>query len=708
MEADCLKLRLGSSQEEECDTLNKRPIEQLSGLVESTTKTPRKRNRNRVSLSPAPAKGIDLSPKLASDTSSKENTNDTNGGGDDDSSDDEVEFLLTIQPMSPKKPILTSQQTLTSTNGRNDESQKQKLVETQHPEDPSSEDNKASASIPQQQDLNKEHTETSVEGFSAGITDSPQRQDSSADVTDAPAAATSSGIGAAPFTERSSAYLQSLAEICHAILWDRRWRVQPQNRRLFAWEHGEDMSAVTILSRCYEPLPQAIVKPCSCLCCNTKKVEQGNPMAYSSNNDESEPSLPGISDETSTDRSLNLYCRLFSRKGPWFRMDDLMKYYTPKRFSSAEKQEEESTNSAATSNVKLSNPPNSPSKFFLPRSRQQASTTKSHKQPGSSTFDNRIDWALVERQVQSLSLLVDDLQQLFRMGLIRSFRDEEECGKSVGAVQKYGLLRMEEQQAILSKLGGSNSKRKSIGQGRISPRGSSSSTPIHENRIWKQMSQQQSISCLRKGDESGKLRLLPVTHHVDAVLINSLSSSIVLKASRQDYLPSAVFRTVMAKVKGLLEQTLAEHKSFLAMLGGGTSVTCFRLREAPVKTLRRVCRLYLCATNGPGDMRGDGSNGWRSVVERQNIREHPVSTRTVLPPGAHTWHHVSYPGRDYRFKLTSCQFIRAHIPCYVAEHPVEHVESSPLATEHIFSSIESLHIWEHCVELRANVDYLLE
>ena len=39
------------------------------------------------------------------------------------------------------------------------------------------------------------------------------------------AATTSSSNTTVPFSCRSSAYLQSLAEICHALLWDRRWRI---------------------------------------------------------------------------------------------------------------------------------------------------------------------------------------------------------------------------------------------------------------------------------------------------------------------------------------------------------------------------------------------------------------------------------------------------------------------------------------------------
>jgi hypothetical protein len=107
---------------------------------------------------------------------------------------------------------------------------------------------------------------------------------------------------------------------------------------------------------------------------------------------------------------------------------------------------------------------------------------------------------------------------------------------------------------------------------------------------------------------------------------------------------------------------------------------CFRLREAPLLTLQRCARLYLCATSGPGEMRGNGSNGWKSL---QNIEANPPLARMIPPPGLQSWNQVSYPSLMHRFGVTSSSFIDAY-NCL----PVEELEgSASLSVDQVFVSM---------------------
>jgi hypothetical protein len=684
---------------------------------------------NRVTLSPNSA-SQKLSHKLASDKKhwvatnkehapSKAACNDNN---DDD--DNEVEILLTILPPSPKRRVHSLHQAF------NDASSRQ---ESPNSSDESSIDNVPIAalrdtkpeSLIEESELKwveqkrveepPQHKEETEPMSDPPVHSMPERFDDGSDQDGATiplSPATGSSEFQSPiYSERSSAYIQSLAEICHAILWDCRWRVGPQQQRLFAWERGEDLSAVHALSRCFEPLPQPKRPICTCLLCRDSKPESreslkdaapviGNLETTESPETNGLPPFPGISIDTANDRSLNLYARLFSRKGPWFRIDDIFKYYSPKEKPSDLHQSTEQTWPTASANL-----PNSPSKFFNPGStwnRRAQSSSVTDK-----TVENLIDLQLVERHLDCLELLVEDLQRLHQMGLIRSFRDEKECGKTVGEAQKYGLLRMEERGAILSKLGGSNKHKASL-NGKTAPKGHGGTA--NENRIWKQMCQQQSLFFLVQGQERGSI--LPVSKHVDDAVVWSFATSIVLKSSRVDFIPAALLRSATVTVKEAVFRLLTvQHSSSFKCNGGGISATCIRLREPPTHTLRRFCRLFLCATSGPGDMRGDGSNGWRSVAEHfyhPSLEQGGVRTRVVQRPGAHSWHHVSYPGRNYRFKLIPCHFLRAHQPLMISQDGGSDNSRTIFPQVQVFSSIESFHVWEQCVELRSVADYLIE
>jgi hypothetical protein len=448
------------------------------------------------------------------------------------------------------------------------------------------------------------------------------------------------------YTLTSSAYMQNLAEICNTITQDRRWRIGASLQPLFQWESGQDLSAVTLLSRRFQPTnrPEKKVFQCTCLLCRDRKgkdpeqdtdteiEKQVSPEEIFSNDD---------SDEEE-ERCLYLYCRLFYRKGPWFRLDDIYsKYYAPKNKLTSSEQPAQEQGEAETKE-----PPNaSKENFFQPHLNGNHAKRKS--------LDSNIDLELLEQHIERMTQLLSDMVRLRSTGLIRSFSGEEECGKTVGVT----LITAEERASVLSKLGGDKKLR-----------------GTNENEIWKQMSQQRSIfarSSLGSGTEQS---VLPVLKHVDEVLLDRLSRTIVQACSRTDYIPAPIMRLQSAVVKDAFRSAVSKLSTDLK------PHMCFRLREAPLLTLQRCARLYLCATSGPGEMRGNGSNGWKSL---QNIEANPPLARMIPPPGLQSWNQVSYPSLMHRFGVTSSSFIDAY-NCL----PVEELEgSASLSVDQVFVSM---------------------
>lgn len=533
--------------------------------------------------------------------------------------DSDIEFLLTILPPSPekKKKSLANREELSVQPTLESSSRTRQVAPDQND----------APETPQRQQVDQDQTESYNR---VAMTSSRDLKPS---------------YKTSVHTWRRSAYLQSLAEICHAILWDARWRAGEE--RLFSWERGDDLSAVLSLSRRFLRLELPAPKTCSCLMLECPilqgKASEGRAtIADGNTNVDTEED-----NEECYDRSLNLYCRLYFRKGPFFRIDDLFnKYYSPKQESPAPIVEQQSP-----SPTKLQKRTN----FFLPKKKE--SCIRSH--------DKFIDSDLLQSQFDAASLLLEDLHNLNQMGLFRTFEDEEECGKTVGEVIRYGLLSQNEQVQILQLLG--CKKRQS------SPKTS-------ENLVWKQMTQQQSISRLAA---AGANHVLPVAKHVDQTILASWATSIVLKASKLDYVRTPILRSLTEMVKAEL----------LEMIGAHSFSTCVRHREAPLKTLRRCCRLYLCATSGPGNMRGDGATAWKSLPDShsKDLTKVPLA-KLIPPPGSHCWHSVSYPGKDHRFRLRSCNFIRAHEPLFIYDE--NRSKSFDPTMIQAFCSIEAFSAWE--------------
>ena len=86
-------------------------------------------------------------------------------------------------------------------------------------------------------------------------------------------------------------------------------------------------------------------------------------------------------------------------------------------------------------------------------------------------------------------------------------------------------------------------------------------------------------------------------------------------------------------------------------------------------------------------------------------------THNVPRPGSQSWHHVLYPGKDYRFKLISCPFQRSFYPISHESGSAANVcnDGDNLRVKaQLFPSVIEFHLWECAVDLRANVDYLSE
>jgi len=568
------------------------------------------------------------------------------------------------------------------------------------------------------------------------------------------------------FSHRTSAYLQSLAEISHAVLWDARWRVGGSRQdRLFQWEQGDDLNALYKLSRRYTQLSQLPKQRKQFRNTHTssdheeekENIEYSGGDSNSDSDDNFEELEEIVVEDEPDDRCLETYSRLYFRKGPWFRLDNIYKsYYVPKTCQLTETSADNTQNSADMEKENITpsmKKPVSPSKFF----RRQSSTdhqnvnsntnvcrsSSTFQKPSSASEDDYIDHEFVDLQMEAVLLLLGDIKRLFRMGLIRSFLSEGECGRTVGKRrEKYdyvaaSLLRQDEQRTVLAKIGGGQKQKKPTASNptRITPNSSSTKKPLSEhqqqpleNLIWKQMHQQQTIfNCFKNRKNS---TVLPVIKHVHDILVQKWASAIILKASKVEYIPSPIFRSATRRVYNTLLDLTS--KSEIT-----STIMCLRLREAPVRTLRRASRLYLCATSGPGDMRNSGTNAWRSLPDShtKDLRKMPLRTNLVAPPGS-SWNTVSYPGKDWRLRVISCHFMNAFKPMTVnglyhdnitvTDESVAEKDGSedkfgfqkseinntamPLNQDdiHVFSSAQAFHQWEIGVELRENCDFLLE
>jgi hypothetical protein len=402
------------------------------------------------------------------------------------------------------------------------------------------------------------------------------------------------------YTHRSSAYVQHIAEACTIIMSDARWRTSKQpgdaskEIPLFAWEEGDDLSAVKAFISLYENEAYTEVETRS-----------------------------SIDDDIVFERSMNLYSRIFHRKGPWFDLADLyVRYYAPNVNDNAEIETAEKTTSFSTHQTALQN-------LFL------------------------------------------DIVRLESMGLVRSFESEYECGTVVGQVKtgRGVLLSAEERREVLRLLGGGKSPKAA----RVPTQ------PDCTNEILAQMQSQKTLLSAFAATKSKTTSLLPVRKHVEQVLVRKLANKLVSLSKTKE---GQVYTPKKAEVEMALQRIELEWKNATrdsVRLNQNSLLSTIRLREAPLQTLRRLMRLFLCAGGGPGSMRGDGTNGWRSCFAKAD------------------WHTIEYPGLNSRFGLEAYPLQKYFVSAAKNNSVI-----------HVFDSLNDFRLFEIGAELRSSIDQAME
>ncbi|KAL7548122.1 hypothetical protein ACHAWF_011417 [Thalassiosira exigua] len=523
-----------------------------------------------------------------------------------------------------------------------------------------------------------------------------------------------------PHTHRSSAYVQHLAEVCHVLSTDGRWRTSARSstsgrrttEQLFAWEEGDDLSAVLAYASLYDG-------PC--------RGEDGSRTGAAEADDGTDE---GTTDEV-FERAIHLYGRTFVRRGPWFDLADLYaRYYAPKGTRTVVPEDEDDGSAGVLAAAahgcgdgdgdgegRADQPINAEERFrrepaaekklgmfFAPRPSLKVGGARSNSQKGQG-FDDEL---FPHRK--ALEDLFHDVLCLRSMGLLRTFRSERECGSVAGDVsydgrRRGGLLSAEERRDVLHRLGGHRPARGVRGASTaLSGDGEGSERP--RNKILDQMRGQRSVvasfantaTAASRGcvSDAGESALLPVVKHVEFVLLRKLATKVA------SLVFAAPNKTEVEAARGAIDRAWAvaraRHRDDLCDPAGGVdghNLTCaVRPREAPLKTLRRAVRLFLCAGGGPGAMRGDGTNGWISVLQDGERGDAGFGSG---------WHNVSHPGLSSRLGLEHYELSR----CY---SPIPSSASSEAANPaaNVFARRSEFHLWEIGAELRSFVDRCAE
>ena len=442
---------------------------------------------------------------------------------------------------------------------------------------------------------------------------------------------------------------------------DGRWRTckpDTASRPLFQWESGDDLSAVRSF------------------------------MSMHDSDDDSDASRGRNEVDEVFERAIHLYSRMYHRKGPFFDLADLyIRYYAPPK-EVVERDETKSEFSSGDDVVSLPQEqcnntsveePGSCTSFFAPKPCQRTSARRS------------IDEKSLAKHQSSLAFFFQDLLRLFSLGLVRTFLSEQECGAVAGNTSsgkggRRGLLSAEERREVLSSLGAKTSKPARRSLSSLSSGSTSAATLPLRNEILHQMRSQQTLS-FSSGNQG---RLLPVIKHVNRVLMRKMATKIAAsilpprEGCFQDTPRKAEIDTVAKAIQLAWESSRKLYRDQEVALGnaGNAVPGSLQLREAPLKTLRRVLRLFYVAGGGPGAMRGDGSNCWLSVLDRG---------LTDVP----SWQTVNYPGLASRLGLEY----------YELKEDYRKKESSDeKGSQTIFASREELEVWECGVELRAFFD----
>ena len=515
----------------------------------------------------------------------------------------------------------------------------------------------------------------------------------------------------------SSAYVQHIAEFCHSILNDVRWRVPIsglrsdccptsseitlRTRSVLAWENGDDLSAISAFAGVWDG-----------------KIGGQNDMFclgfFDEEGIDSNGGREDSEDQMVLGRALLLFSRLFVRKGPWFTIDDLyFRYYRHYFFVTNDSDESENdiTGDGTASHGDDNND----------NSLDDKDDAVSHSK------QQNVQLPTLSDHETALDCFFKDIIQLHNMRLIRSFESERECGIIAGNTKSDGagmLLNTSERSEVLSRLGGGKHlKRKSTG---LSSGGSSRKwnasrgsddgaggrrsrfSGATDNLIFQQMTSQRSVF------SSDSAALLPVRRHVHETILRKFSTRILGSIGNASRSRSSInqigtiVENAWDKATRTFEITEERSLDFFA-------ISSLRMREAPLMSLRRASRLYLCAVGGPGSMRGDsGTSGWASVLEstlevsRKAEDSIPAEARRVLESSSCNWHRASFPGLSSRLGLSSFSFVASYEPILHSSADALNHDEEGLKPVRVFSDQNGFRRWETCAELRAAVDTLME
>ena len=487
------------------------------------------------------------------------------------------------------------------------------------------------------------------------------------------------------YSDKSSAYVQHIAEACDSIMTDTRWRTcnkrecpcrrnqgnlgcNCQRAALFSWENGDDLSAVKAFMSLFD-----------------EKGPGEEKMSIQNEIDD---------DQLVFERAMHLYSRMFHRKGPWFDITDLYcRYYAPKKQNQQISESELDENNtcqelmADQSDLLKKDAMQKRRNFFTPKSSGRCAAA-------SFKSKSRKD---ISRHKAALELLFTDINRLLSMGLVRTFDSEYECGYVAGNIDsssKRGtFLVAEERREVLRRLGGGKSPRATT---------SNESRPFGStNEILAQMQKQQSIfssysSSSEFGSSSSQTVILPVKKHVDYVLTRKLAMRLATLTSGEEVMAKPL-KSDVDEACQIIENARVAALEFCrgnAPFLLKDQVSALRLREAPLMTLRRLLRVYLIASGGPGRMRGDGTNGWLHV---------PTSNNCKMPD---LWHHVVYPGLSYRLGIGSFEFKECHQKVPVSSEQSDSSTVGQFTT--MFPHHSNFALFEMGVEIRSFVDKTVE
>ncbi len=481
-------------------------------------------------------------------------------------------------------------------------------------------------------------------------------------------------------TYQNSAYVQHLAEICHDILHDERWKTIEEKNRLFQWESGDDLSVIHAFDRLYIPMDGS---------------NDNNGTGSKSNEEDKEEEESDSPNCEQSARCLHLYSRLFHRKGPWYSLPDIFIRYYHRDYIRRKLYENNSCNNHPGTNDYMNH---------------NESTNADADADASAQKEVIITWSCIE---ECLVDCLNDINCLMTNGFFRSFRSEEECGTIIG--NNDSICTMKEKENILRKLGGKPKVQQSFDNTSFDENTSHNSKRrrkrmklYRENEILKQMKSQNTIFA-----HSRTRSVLPVAKHVSSILLESFAQKLSVEVNKS--LHKQGLKTNQKSINEIINMINERWKTVSSL---NVLPISFRLREAPLVSLRRCARIYLIAGNGPGNMRFDGSNAWLTIYERSAIDDSSLKelhdSRSFAsdvctipdPPDACQWHKVDFVGLNYRLGLVSCHFMNNY--SRLPSRSMSKYHNVAISNINIFKDIESFHIWELCIEFRNMIDYLIQ